>query len=77
MKSYYKDIHIHLYMYQESWLFDYFNISENTDLNVELPGSDDSAHFKRFDSKCRDKESKEDVKSLLCNATINNTSNNI
>ena len=37
---------------------------ENTDLNVELPGSDDSAHFKRFDIKCRDEKSK-DVKSLL------------
>ena len=27
---------------------------ENTDFNVELPGSDDPAHFKRFDIKCRD-----------------------
>ena len=38
---------------------------ENTDLNVELPGSDDPAHFIWCDIKCRDKESKDDVKSLL------------
>ena len=42
---------------------DKFN--ENTDLNVELPDSEDSAHFKRFEIKCRDKESKEEVKTVL------------
>ena len=38
--------------------FDEEKSIENTDLNVELPGSDDPAHFKRFDIKCRDKEYK-------------------
>ena len=36
------------------------------DLNVELPFQDDS-HFKKFEIKHRNKESKEDVKSVLSN----------
>ena len=39
--------------------------TDNTYLNVELPGLEDFANFKRFEIKYRDKESKEDAKLIL------------
>ena len=39
--------------------------TNNTYLNVELPGLEDSANFKRFEIKYREKESKEDAKLIL------------
>ena len=38
---------------------------EKTDVDVELPGQEDSAHFKKSEIKYRSKESKEDAKLIL------------
>ena len=40
-------------------------LNTERDVHIELPIQDSASHFRKFDTKLRNKESKEDAKSIL------------